>query len=138
MQGLFGKKEQPAQVPDPYGGYGQTGQSPYGYQGEQQPQGAGYGAPAGTAPQGYGGYTPPAGGSAYPPPATNTYDTGGGYGGSTGVGNAGGGGRTHVVAKGDSLYSLSRRYKSSVNGIMQANGLSNPDKIIIGQKLTIP
>lgn len=43
----------------------------------------------------------------------------------------------HTVKKGDTLYSLSRRYKSGVKTIMIANGLKN-SVIRIGQKLKIP
>ena len=44
---------------------------------------------------------------------------------------------THVVAKGDSLWALSRKYNTSVDSIRQANGLSG-DRIVIGTTLQIP
>ena len=70
-------------------------------------------APAYTAPAAPA-YTPPAA------PATN-------YGGSS----------SHIVAKGDTLYNLSRRYGTSVAAIQSANGL-NSDLIVLGQSLNIP
>lgn len=71
-----------------------------------------------------------AGGGGYtaPPPAPS-YGAGGGGGG--------GGGSTHTVAKGDTLFSLARRYNTTVSAIKSANGLSS-DMIRIGQTLTIP
>ncbi|MCB1243324.1 MAG: LysM peptidoglycan-binding domain-containing protein [Akkermansiaceae bacterium] len=97
-----------------------------------------------------GAYFPPAGGSTYgdtatvaPAPAQDyvapasapastasapTY-------GSTA--SSGGGSRSHTVAKGDTLYSLSRRYGTSVSAIQGANGLTSSN-IRIGQTLSIP
>ncbi len=66
---------------------------------------------------------PPAAPSA--PPAPPSY-TGGTASGST-----------HTVVKGDTLYSLSRRYGTTVDAIKAANGLTS-DLIRIGQTLTIP
>ena len=43
----------------------------------------------------------------------------------------------HTVAKGDTLYSLGRRYGTSVGAIQRANGISGTI-IRIGQKLKIP
>ncbi len=43
----------------------------------------------------------------------------------------------HVVAKGDSLWALARRYKTSEEAIRAANGLSS-DTIRTGQTLQIP
>ena len=37
---------------------------------------------------------------------------------------------THVVQRGDTLYSLARRYGTTVQAILQANGLSNPNFIL--------
>jgi LysM repeat protein len=45
---------------------------------------------------------------------------------------------THIVQPGDTLYSLARRYGTTVAAIMEANGLSNPDFIWVGQRLIIP
>lgn len=70
------------------------------------------------------------GGYTAPPPAPST---GGGYSG----GGGGGGGSSHTVARGDTLFSLARRYNTTVSAIKSANGLSS-DMIRIGQVLTIP
>ena len=43
----------------------------------------------------------------------------------------------HTVVKGDTLYSLGRRYGTSVGAIQRANGISGTT-IRIGQKLRIP
>ena len=75
-----------------------------------------YVAPAPAAPN----YTAPAPAPSTPSYASNTTSS-----------------RNHTVAKGDTLYSLSRRYGTTVNGIKSANGLST-DLITIGQSLAIP
>ena len=46
--------------------------------------------------------------------------------------------RTHVVRRGETLYSIARRYGTSVQAIMNANGLRNRNYIWVGQRLTIP
>jgi len=46
-------------------------------------------------------------------------------------------GRVHVVKKGDTLFSISRCYGTTVHAIMQANGLVNTN-IRVGQTLYIP
>jgi LysM repeat protein len=45
---------------------------------------------------------------------------------------------THTVRPGDTVYSIARRYGTSVQAISQANNLVNPSQIYVGQKLTIP
>ncbi len=45
---------------------------------------------------------------------------------------------THVVAKGDTLKSLSRRYGVSVDEIMEANHLTNPKQLKVKMVLNIP
>jgi LysM repeat protein len=45
---------------------------------------------------------------------------------------------TYVVKSGDTLGSISRSFGVSVSAIMQANGLTNPDLIFVGQTLRIP
>ncbi len=44
---------------------------------------------------------------------------------------------TYVVRWGDTLYSVAARYGVSVNALMQANGLRNPNFIYVGQRLII-
>jgi murein DD-endopeptidase MepM/ murein hydrolase activator NlpD len=48
---------------------------------------------------------------------------------------AGGG---HVVANGETVYSIGRLYHVRPNDIVVANGLSNPGNIRVGQRLSIP
>ena len=45
---------------------------------------------------------------------------------------------TYVVAKGDTLSQIARRYGLTVAEIMTLNGISNPNAIRIGQKLVLP
>ena len=45
---------------------------------------------------------------------------------------------THTIASGESLYTIARRYDVTTQAIVQANGLSSPDKIVVGQKIIIP
>lgn len=46
--------------------------------------------------------------------------------------------RTHTVESGDTLYGVAGKYGSSVDAIMQASGLSDPNVLSIGQVLYIP
>lgn len=45
---------------------------------------------------------------------------------------------THTIAGGESLYTIARRYEVTTQALVQANGLSSPDKIVVGQSLIIP
>ena len=45
---------------------------------------------------------------------------------------------THTIAGGESLYTSARRYEAPPQARGQANGLSSPDKIVVGQQLIIP
>lgn len=47
-------------------------------------------------------------------------------------------GTTYVVKWGDTLYSIARRFGVTVNAIVAANGLTNPNFIRVGQVLIIP
>jgi LysM repeat protein len=49
-----------------------------------------------------------------------------------------GGPVVHVVAAGDTLNRISQQYDVSVDDIMAANGLTDPNIIAVGQQLTIP
>ncbi len=44
----------------------------------------------------------------------------------------------YTVKSGDTLYKIAAMYGSTINDIVVANGLENPDSIIIGQNLIIP
>ncbi len=59
----------------------------------------------------------------------------GGGGGSTAGGSAAGG--VHVVQRGETLYSIARRYGTSVSALVQANGLRNANFIYVGQRLVV-
>ncbi|MDR7402697.1 MAG: LysM peptidoglycan-binding domain-containing M23 family metallopeptidase [Armatimonadota bacterium] len=45
---------------------------------------------------------------------------------------------TVVVRPGDTLWSIARRYGVTVEAIVRANGLSDPHRIYVGQRLAIP
>jgi murein DD-endopeptidase MepM/ murein hydrolase activator NlpD len=44
----------------------------------------------------------------------------------------------HTIASGESLYTIARRYEVTTQSLVQANGLSSPDKIVVGQAIIIP
>jgi murein DD-endopeptidase MepM/ murein hydrolase activator NlpD len=44
----------------------------------------------------------------------------------------------HVIESGESLYTIARRYDVTAQAIIQANGLSSPDRIYVGQKIVVP
>ena len=44
----------------------------------------------------------------------------------------------HIVQRGETLYRIALLYGSSVDAIVQANGLANPSQIQVGQRLIIP
>jgi LysM repeat protein len=74
---------------------------------------------------------------------SGTGGTGGTVGGdpnaSTGTGGpAVGGGRTHRVAQGDTLFGISLQYGVTIDSIMAANGITNPDQIQFNDQLIIP
>ena len=46
--------------------------------------------------------------------------------------------RTHVVVAGDTLSALAKEYGTTVEAIMEANGLTDPGLIIVDQELAIP
>lgn len=45
---------------------------------------------------------------------------------------------THKVQKGENLIGIAEHYGTTVQSIVRANGLANPDVIYIGQRLIIP
>jgi LysM repeat protein len=56
-----------------------------------------------------------------------------------GVAEAGGYSCTYyTVRRGDTMYSIARRYGTTVQAIAQANGIVNPSRIYVGQVLCIP
>jgi len=44
---------------------------------------------------------------------------------------------THVVQRGENLFRIALRYGTTVQAIASANGIANPARIYVGQKLTI-
>jgi LysM repeat protein len=44
----------------------------------------------------------------------------------------------HHVEFGESLSKIAKRYQVPIDSIIEANGLSNPDALYVGQKLFIP
>jgi len=46
--------------------------------------------------------------------------------------------RTHVVRRGENLASIARRYGVSMQALVQANGLVDPNRLTVGQVLIIP
>jgi len=44
----------------------------------------------------------------------------------------------HVVKKGETLWSIARRYERKVNSILTKNNITNPELISVGQKIKIP
>src|SRR5262245_46197818 len=44
----------------------------------------------------------------------------------------------YVVQRGDTLAAIARRFGVSYQAIMQANGIANPNRIYVGQRLIIP
>jgi LysM repeat protein len=60
--------------------------------------------------------------------------------GSTPVATGGGraSGATYDIEPGDSLWSLARKWNTSSDAIARANGIADPSKIRIGQRLVIP
>lgn len=45
---------------------------------------------------------------------------------------------TYMVQPGDTLFQIARRFGTTVQSILQANNITNPDVIVPGQALTIP
>jgi LysM repeat protein len=54
------------------------------------------------------------------------------------VTEAAGGEVVHTVVRGDTLLSIARNYGVTVNDIIQANNIPNPNNLTIGQQLVIP
>ncbi|MDO9065589.1 MAG: LysM domain-containing protein, partial [Chloroflexota bacterium] len=46
--------------------------------------------------------------------------------------------RIHVVRAGETLAIIARKYATTATAIARYNGLSNPNRIYVGQRLVIP
>lgn len=49
-----------------------------------------------------------------------------------------GGGSTYIVQPGDTLYTIATIFNTTVQALMSANGITDPNTIYIGQTLSIP
>lgn len=56
----------------------------------------------------------------------------------SGSGYTGSSGQIYVVQPGDTLYTIATSFNITVQALMNANGITNPDMIYIGQQLTVP
>jgi LysM repeat protein len=45
---------------------------------------------------------------------------------------------SYVVESGDSLAEIAKRFGVTMSAIMEANNITNPDRVLVGQKLVIP
>jgi LysM repeat protein len=64
--------------------------------------------------------------------------TGGGDGGGTTQASAAPSGRSHTVAPGETLSAIAARYGTSVSAVVKANGIADPNRVVIGSRLAIP
>jgi Tfp pilus assembly protein FimV len=62
-------------------------------------------------------------------------DSDAGEGGGDGAGDSG---QTYVVRSGDTLSAIAQRFDTTVQAIVRANDISDPDIIDVGQRLRIP
>lgn len=44
----------------------------------------------------------------------------------------------YVVKRGDSLYQIANRYRTTVNEIVATNEIPNPNRLVVGQTIVIP
>ncbi|MBQ9658069.1 MAG: DUF3794 domain-containing protein [Clostridia bacterium] len=44
----------------------------------------------------------------------------------------------YIVKKGDTLWEIAKRFKTTVDDIVRVNGIENPDQILAGEKIYIP
>ena len=46
-------------------------------------------------------------------------------------------GKTHIVVKNETLSSIAKRYNTTVDALVKANGIPNKNKIYVGQEIKI-
>jgi LysM repeat protein len=99
-------------------------------------QGAGQVPPGTVVPPGTGvppgtvtppGTTIPGGGELPGPPVSSSSQS-----------SSSSGSRVHVVQIGDTLFRIAQRYGITVDAIVQANSIQDPDRIAVGDTLAIP
>ena len=44
----------------------------------------------------------------------------------------------YIVKQGDTLWNIAKRYKTTIENIIELNNIENPDNLVVGQKLFIP
>ena len=44
----------------------------------------------------------------------------------------------HIVKRGDTVKSIAKKYRSKVKWIVDANQMTNPEKIKVGEKIKVP
>ena len=44
----------------------------------------------------------------------------------------------HVVQQGQTLYGIAQAYNTTVNDLVEANQIPNPNQLVVGQTLVIP
>ena len=50
----------------------------------------------------------------------------------------GAGGQTYLIESGDTLSSIAQRFDTTVDALVEANNIEDPDLIVVGSELTIP
>jgi len=58
--------------------------------------------------------------------------------GSSSQSSSSAGGRVYVVQIGDTVFRIAQRYGTTVDAIVQANSIQDPDRIVVGDTLVIP
>lgn len=77
------------------------------------------------------------GGQQPPVQDNNPYSTGGGQQHAGNQGGQGAQGGTYIVRPGDTLTRIARETGTSVNQLMQINGIRNPNQLQVGQRLAL-
>ena len=124
---------QPAVQQAPLAAPGSYPSQPYPSQPYPQGQGSYNYSRQGGYPQQGGGYSQPSYNGGYPDGSPDSVSSI-----STPAATAAKPGTYVTVEQGETLYSISRRYGVPVDALMQANGISDPRQVRVGQRLSIP